>query len=1550
MYCKNFSELSKHDAGTAGGKGASLGEMMNAGIPVPPGFVVLADAFEKFLQETDLNVEIDSILHGVDTKAMHTIEHASETIQKLILEARMPADIALEILENFQTLGTIYVAVRSSATAEDSASAAWAGQLDTFLNTTKDTLLKNVQRCFASLFTPRAIFYRFEQGLHESKISVAVVVQKMVESEVSGIAFSVHPVTEDYNQLIIEAGYGLGEAIVSGQITPDSYVVEKAPKRIIDVNVSEQERGIYRKSSNGENEWQSISVEKRNQQKLSNERILELSEIIIGIEKHYGFPCDIEWAFEGGKFYIVQSRPITTLSGGESDDSSHRNDSLASSSRENVVLSKIYTRERPLFYFSVFPDGERSGIRKYFDRDIEDILVIFPPQNRPGEVWYPKRLLEEIEFSGAEKMKRDPALTHQVIVDAEVAWEKLVPYLINDQPIRNIEEANRYYQFLVDFWKVLNTIFFFLVDKKELPREFSENLLNIRDKTQHYTAKMSTVFLNFIDSEHSDFSAVSSYMMPGEVSELSKADTAAALLIRLRNRVSEGCFVYRDTLYPLSQLEDISIRNNLVFEKGSLDASQIKGQVAYKGKAIGLVRNIRSRSDLGDVVSGDILVAPITDAHYIQAMQRSAAFVTDEGGVMSHAAIVAREMKKPCIIGTKIATQVLHDGDLVEVDANVGVVRILERVDESGGDISKSSMVKHDTQHGSVNQKYYRDIPFTIMGRYVTYPLDTEVWHTKATSDYFEELFGVWREMLAVHVFDSEYYMYICTPRSFRERLHVRISELTAKNPKSMEEIFFKFYDEKKKAENTLPRVDASKLSQMTDDELIATYEKNRSITHRIVAFDQFTWLAEDYWMSRMEEVLVKRLTLKKDSPEYTDTLFTLIKPREISTTLQEKRAVIDAALKIRSGKILREVATNDLARDFGWMPVMAYGNPWDGSHYREELDLLLGHDEKSLRKEFLDLTEYTRLRDEDFERVISKYAIAPEDAQIFIDFGLAIDVRNESEYIASLAGFHVMSIYDEISKRLHLSILELRTLCESEVIESLRGETNPHDILAKKGHIVAWGLEGVTRSRIDFSPEEGEAVLRYLLVQEESHSVDSKEEIHRGVTASRGKVVGRAKLVPTPDDNGKVMDGDVMIAYATMTDNLSAMKRAVAVVTEVGGLTCHAAVVSREFGIPCIVNLKNAMTDFCDGDLVEVDAENGVVRILERTSKEERNNTIVLKKNYSRDLSLILEQLWVSGFKRMMLKYPDYKNPYEPYVIFFVNGENMEIWENERAIHFFQNWLLEKNKQGTTFLQEIIHEYEGLVSALENYWRDGGVSDHTVLKKYLEISERAAGLFFVWYYTGTDDRTPEVVLKLARGLRAKDEFFAKNDKYIKESVTALGGKVELANLIFLSEFPGIPSEEVLRQRISGIVVVDGDKQYLFPLVRFAEDHPEYEFEDLQSVIVEVDEFPGQSAQKGKTKGIVRIVKNQRHMERVHAGDIIVSPMTTPDFLPAMQKAIAFITDEGGITCHAAIVAREMKKPCIIGTKIATQVLRDGDLVEVDADNGVVRILEKVKS
>ena len=312
-FTKSFKELNKNDTSIAGGKGASLGEMTKAKIPVPPGFVVLASAYERFLEETDLGIEIEVIMRKINHKDIKTIERASREIRDLIYDVEFPKDIGNEILKGFEKLNTKYVAVRSSATAEDSSIASWAGELESYLNVTKKNLLISVRNCWSSLFTPRAIFYRYEKNLHTQRVSVAVVIQKMAQSEISGICFTVHPVTKDKDQMVIEAGYGLGEAIVGGKITPDTYIIYKHKKGfdILDKNISKQEIMITKSSS--ETKEIRVPESKQEKQKLTDKQILKLSEICQKIENHYNYPQDIEWAFEKGRFYITQSRPITTL-------------------------------------------------------------------------------------------------------------------------------------------------------------------------------------------------------------------------------------------------------------------------------------------------------------------------------------------------------------------------------------------------------------------------------------------------------------------------------------------------------------------------------------------------------------------------------------------------------------------------------------------------------------------------------------------------------------------------------------------------------------------------------------------------------------------------------------------------------------------------------------------------------------------------------------------------------------------------------------------------------------------------------------------------------------------------------------------------------------------------------------------------------------------------------------------------------------------------------------------------------------------------------------
>ena len=310
-YIKNLNDINRRDINIAGGKGASLGELIKSKINVPDGYVILTCAFDKFIKDTNVIVKIDSALDSINPKDINSVKRSSEIIESAITSKEIPEEVLNEILLSYERLNTKFVAVRSSATSEDNINAAWAGQLNTYLNTTKKDLIINIKKCWASLFTPRALLYRIEKKLNNKKISVGVIIQKMINSEESGVAFSVHPLTKNKNHIVIEACFGLGEAIVSGEITPDRYVLDKANWNIIDININDKIKGLYR-DKNGINNWKKLKKRGR-VQVLSKNEIIRLGKLIKKIEQHTKMPIDIEWAKVKNKFFILQSRPITTL-------------------------------------------------------------------------------------------------------------------------------------------------------------------------------------------------------------------------------------------------------------------------------------------------------------------------------------------------------------------------------------------------------------------------------------------------------------------------------------------------------------------------------------------------------------------------------------------------------------------------------------------------------------------------------------------------------------------------------------------------------------------------------------------------------------------------------------------------------------------------------------------------------------------------------------------------------------------------------------------------------------------------------------------------------------------------------------------------------------------------------------------------------------------------------------------------------------------------------------------------------------------------------------
>ncbi len=808
-YIKKFNELTKNDANIAGGKWASLGEMLQHNIPVPDGYVVTAETFDYFIKNTGLQKKITSLLETFDKNNSDNLKTISEGIQNLIIKQTIPEDVANEILEAFLELNIEYVAVRSSATAEDWTEHAWAWQLSSYLNTKKSNLLDKVKACWASLFTPRAISYRFEKNLDKTHISVAVVIQKMINSEKSGIAFSVHPVSEDYNQVIIEAGVGLWEAIVSGSVTPDSYIVTKTPHQIIELNINTQTKALYRSSINSPdwyNEWKDLIREEWGKQVLTKEQILDLSNIIQNIEKHYGFPCDIEWAYEDGKFYIVQSRPITTLKKSKAQGI----ELLSKKFVDSLGGQDLYP---PLHHQSFFAFASGNHSNKYFTEDMYDTVWSYPTYlihtDDDTKVYFGAGTFTHFSAEVFEKYQNNTKVLDYYVNsfyngfdEINKLYEELtydVLWIKNNNQLFNLIEIVHNRIWTSNFWS-----FFSMFFDKEIAKGVFSAKKDYSEKVFEDVWNISTepIYPSFDNKRNYD---VVSYVLHHKNSNIDKVAerfqyifTSYNGLLGLENvkknlksepyvslfgvdnpgkRLREYDDKYRvkkkkfeDAISSYSQsYQDLAnycqtiihIRDErknyfnkgltltwrmteLLFERFNIDKKYIKfispiydfsrgverlkdiqpelirrsescaclveangnvlfnyehvdKELEYMNKiydkdladnnklawTIGAPWIIKGRvkvvldPHITDFSEGDILVAGMTRPEYVSLMKKAAAIVTDEGGITCHAAIISRELDIPCIIGTKNATRVLKDGDIVEVDANNGVVNFL---------------------------------------------------------------------------------------------------------------------------------------------------------------------------------------------------------------------------------------------------------------------------------------------------------------------------------------------------------------------------------------------------------------------------------------------------------------------------------------------------------------------------------------------------------------------------------------------------------------------------------------------------------------------------------------------------------------------------------------------------------------------------------------------------------------------------------------------------------------------------------------------------------
>ncbi|TWU29871.1 PEP/pyruvate-binding domain-containing protein [Bythopirellula polymerisocia] len=678
-YTLQLDQIDRSKVAICGGKGSSLGELVRVGVRVPTGFVVTRSAFDSFMTAADPDRRVPRWLAEVDSGGT-SVAVAAEAIAELLGEAEIPEEILAAIESGAKNLNIESVSVRSSATCEDGTSNAWAGQLDTFLDVAPEDIASQVQACWMSIFRAPALAYGAAHGYGAGEFGVAVVVQEMISSEVSGIGFSVHPVTQEPDVRLIEACFGLGEAIVSGKIVPDQYVVKRGAQEIMESSQGGQRQGLFLNHGEPEPQWRELGS-RGSEPKLTDAQVLEYARLLDRIEDHYGFPVDTEWALTGDEFHLLQARPITTL---------------AQEYREEIVdhaepWMSIVRRPLPLLEASIIGywlDSRHAGHDFGFhcDRflaiqDSADLTTMFPPKKSF------EAALEHIRHLD----RTDRGKLVAFLERGRKIYQRGFEQIEQGETFRDLDDAIEHFIEVGRYTTSLPSATLIALEQGHIDdpqvREIAEELRS-HSLYPRYLSKL-------IEPIVQELMLRLGFSEPDRAPELvtwrelhQKSINRETLEDRLEKVRAGQRFVH--------QILGDEERLNFVTETGYLlmremghrqifppdDPNQISGQTAWPGIHRGRARVVLTSEPEGiELNDGEVLVSIQSNPNLMPLLRHAGAIVTDDGGVACHAGIICRELKIPTIIGTGRATSTICEGDLVEVDAINQVVRIIERAE-----------------------------------------------------------------------------------------------------------------------------------------------------------------------------------------------------------------------------------------------------------------------------------------------------------------------------------------------------------------------------------------------------------------------------------------------------------------------------------------------------------------------------------------------------------------------------------------------------------------------------------------------------------------------------------------------------------------------------------------------------------------------------------------------------------------------------------------------------------------------------------------------------
>ena len=669
-YIISIKESSKYINQKVGGKGFSLINLVEGNFLVPDGFILLSDAYFSFLEYNNLKNEILNTINKMNFSSIENIVEMSLNVKSLFQKAEFPIGIANEVIKEYSNHKFNLVAIRSSASIEDGEHNSWAGKLDTFLNSNETQLLINIKKCWASLFSERAIRYGLNKGINFADVGVSVIIQKMIPSKSSGVVFTTHPTGRNKNVVVIEAAFGLGELMMSSKMTPDYYEIDKVKETIIKKIIVNKKISLNYSSDKNENVIKNLSKKISLSQVLKEREILELSKIAVKIEHYFKQPQDIEWCFYKNKFFILQSRPITTSTQRfESKfDPSEFKKIYASKGLPFLyedLISKNYIKWNNLIFcidggdyvfanIKSLENTKEIGCVKTVDEILTTIKILEEKINLCIEL---DSAVEVFDRTNAKKciLFFQEILNHYGYLD-HCYWDKVFSQVeSNNISKKKIELVTT---FKNSIREKLNQIFF---REDALFQRLVRNLGEIHNVTPKdifwYT---SEELIKLFDHKV-------------VCSKIIQERKICALFININGitKISQGYKAYQDCQVFIT----VSSRNIRI----------LKGIVANNNGIInGYVKRIvrdydnfeLTRTNIATMNKGEILVTETTDPELDEAINKASGILTEIGGMLSHAAISARELNIPCIVGIDNLTQILKNGDFVELNSITGKVTL----------------------------------------------------------------------------------------------------------------------------------------------------------------------------------------------------------------------------------------------------------------------------------------------------------------------------------------------------------------------------------------------------------------------------------------------------------------------------------------------------------------------------------------------------------------------------------------------------------------------------------------------------------------------------------------------------------------------------------------------------------------------------------------------------------------------------------------------------------------------------------------------------------